>query len=85
MAHSHPQGRCQLPMPCPVGALGGGPKGPSSPTRSVSGKAPSIKGQMLPEVLLAAHPRISTRRGKELLLLFCCFYQTKRLLLPQIC
>ena len=37
-AHPHPRGWRQLLMPRPMGSSGGGPKGPSSPTRSVCGR-----------------------------------------------
>jgi len=78
VAHPHPRGRCQPVMPCLMGSLGGGQKGPSSPTRSVSGRgcweSPPTKGQRLPEVLPGGPPPEEFQPGEAKYWVFFCFF-----------
>ncbi|XP_032261867.1 uncharacterized protein LOC116633315 [Phoca vitulina] len=95
VAHPHPRGRCQPVMPCLMGSLGGGQKGPSSPTRSVSGRgcweSPPTKGQRLPEVLPGGPPPEEFQPGEAKYWVFFCFfvvffffYQTEMLLISNL-
>lgn len=74
------------PMPCPVGSLGGGQKGPSSPTRSVSGRGcwesapPRDRGfQKCSQV---THPQKNSNQERQSTV---CLFTRLRCCLSQIC